>query len=176
MLAVSWVAAARGATTQAIADARQAADFAHTRGQLAREVVCLQTATQYGDKSTAARLMTLKNLVKAPVSMRLPHMPWHWPPRTAMRCARCRRNEPGRARSGAASSDHGARTRSHLTGRTGTAESTDRRHTRHFGTNRRGPHLSGLPPPRRHGTRRVGRPPHRIRFSRGFLVAWSGIE
>jgi DNA-binding CsgD family transcriptional regulator len=66
LLAGAWVAAARGAVTSAIATARNAADYARTHSQLAREVMCLQTATQFGDKNTAARLKELTGLVEGP--------------------------------------------------------------------------------------------------------------
>jgi DNA-binding CsgD family transcriptional regulator len=66
LLAASWVAAAQGAVTPAIATARQAADFARDHGQLTREVMCLQTATQFGDKRTLTRLEELKTMVDGP--------------------------------------------------------------------------------------------------------------
>lgn len=66
LLAAAWVAAARGAVSPAIAHARQAAQFARSHGQLAREVMSLQTATHFGDKTTAARLVQLCDLVEGP--------------------------------------------------------------------------------------------------------------
>jgi DNA-binding CsgD family transcriptional regulator len=66
VLAGAWVAAARGAITAAIDGARTAADFARTHGQLAREVMCLQAATHFGDKTTAARLLELAHVVEGP--------------------------------------------------------------------------------------------------------------
>jgi DNA-binding CsgD family transcriptional regulator len=66
LLAAAWVAAARGRTSQARAMARRAAEFACTHGQHAREVVCLQTAIQFGDQHTAARLAELAELVNGP--------------------------------------------------------------------------------------------------------------
>jgi len=66
LLAAAWVEAARGAVTRAVVTARQAAQFAHTRGQLAREVMALQTATHFGDKTAVARLGELKELVEGP--------------------------------------------------------------------------------------------------------------
>jgi DNA-binding CsgD family transcriptional regulator len=64
LLAAAWVAAARGAVSQAIVNARQAAEFARSHGQLAREVMSLQTATHFGDKTTAARLCQLRDQVE----------------------------------------------------------------------------------------------------------------
>jgi DNA-binding CsgD family transcriptional regulator len=66
LLALAWAAAARGAVTHAIAHARQAAQFAHDHGQLAREVMSLQVATHFGDKTTAHRLGKLCALVEGP--------------------------------------------------------------------------------------------------------------
>jgi DNA-binding CsgD family transcriptional regulator len=66
LLAAAWVAAARGAVSRAIAHARQAAQFARSHGQLAREVMSLQTATHFGDKTTAGRLVQLCDLVEGP--------------------------------------------------------------------------------------------------------------
>jgi len=65
-LAVAWVAAARGRTSQAQALAREAAEFARTHGQHGREVVCLQAAIQFGDRYTADRLAELTDLVEGP--------------------------------------------------------------------------------------------------------------
>jgi DNA-binding CsgD family transcriptional regulator len=66
LLAAAWVEAARGAVSRAVANARQAAEFAQTHGQLAREVMSLQTATHFGDKTTLARLRELKEHVEGP--------------------------------------------------------------------------------------------------------------
>jgi DNA-binding CsgD family transcriptional regulator len=66
LLAAAWVAAAQGAVSPAIATAREAAEFAREHGQLVREVMCLQTATQFGDKHQAARLADLSALVEGP--------------------------------------------------------------------------------------------------------------
>lgn len=63
LLAAAWVAAARGHTSAARALASEAAEFARTHGQHAREVVCLQAAIQFGDLHTAARLAELTELV-----------------------------------------------------------------------------------------------------------------
>ncbi len=63
LVAAAWLAAARGHISEAQALARQAARFARSHGQHAREVVCLQTAIQFGDQHTAARLAELAQLV-----------------------------------------------------------------------------------------------------------------
>jgi DNA-binding CsgD family transcriptional regulator len=64
LLATAWVAAARGAVSQAITLARQSAEFARAHGQLTREVMSLQTATHFGDKTTPTRLRELRDLVE----------------------------------------------------------------------------------------------------------------
>lgn len=66
LLAAAWVSAAQGAVRPAIEIARQAAAYARERGQFAREVLCLQTATQFGDRQTAGRLAELAHLVEGP--------------------------------------------------------------------------------------------------------------
>jgi len=66
LLAAAWVAAARGRTSQARDLARDAAEFACTHGQYAREVVSLQAALQFGDQHTATRLAELAELVEGP--------------------------------------------------------------------------------------------------------------
>lgn len=67
LLAAAWVvAAAHGRTSQARDLARDAAEFACTHGQRAREVVCLQAAIQFGDLHTADRLAELAALVDGP--------------------------------------------------------------------------------------------------------------
>ena len=63
MLATAWVSAAAGAVTRAIAEARSAAVTAALRGQPAREVLCLQTATRFGDTTTVTRLGELIGVV-----------------------------------------------------------------------------------------------------------------
>ncbi|RZL85278.1 MAG: LuxR family transcriptional regulator [Rhodococcus sp. (in: high G+C Gram-positive bacteria)] len=65
-LAEAWASAAEGALHDAISTAQCAADTARARGQLANEVLCLQTATQFGDISTAQRLAKLVNEVDGP--------------------------------------------------------------------------------------------------------------
>ncbi len=67
LLASAWVAAARGRTTEAIALADEAAEFAHSHGQRAREVLCLQTALQLGSKDYhRERLAELSALLETP--------------------------------------------------------------------------------------------------------------
>jgi DNA-binding CsgD family transcriptional regulator len=63
MLATAWVSASSGAVTRAIGEARSAAVTAASRGQPAREVLCLQTATRFGDTTTVARLGELVRVV-----------------------------------------------------------------------------------------------------------------
>jgi len=66
LLATAWLAAARGAVTPAIAAARHAAGYARDHDQFAREVLCLQTAVQFGDKRSAGRLLELQGIVEGP--------------------------------------------------------------------------------------------------------------
>lgn len=66
LLASAWVSAARGRVSQACEIASSAADFARTHGQLAREVLCLQTSVQFGDPSGACRLDELAARVEGP--------------------------------------------------------------------------------------------------------------
>lgn len=66
LIATAWLAAARGAVTPAIAAARTAAAYARDHDQFAREVLCLQTAAQFGDKRSAARLVELQDVVDGP--------------------------------------------------------------------------------------------------------------
>jgi DNA-binding CsgD family transcriptional regulator len=66
LLAAAWVAAARGRASQARDLAGEAAEFARTHGQHAREVVSLQAAIQFGDQHTAARLAELAEVVDGP--------------------------------------------------------------------------------------------------------------
>jgi DNA-binding NarL/FixJ family response regulator len=70
MLATAWISAATGAVTRGIGEARSAAVTAASRGQPAREVFCLQTATRFGDTTTVTRLDELVRVVggaRAPV-------------------------------------------------------------------------------------------------------------
>ena len=58
-IAEAWTCAAEGAMSQAISIVRDAAAKESERGRPAWEVVLLQTATQFGDHTTAARLAEL---------------------------------------------------------------------------------------------------------------------
>jgi DNA-binding CsgD family transcriptional regulator/tetratricopeptide (TPR) repeat protein len=65
-LARAWLAAGQGAVTEAITMMLTAAENAAAKGQFAAEVVCLQTAVQFGDLSGASRLSELESLVEGP--------------------------------------------------------------------------------------------------------------
>ena len=65
-MAKAWVAACQGAVSEAIATVLAAAETARDNGQFAAEVMCLQTATQFGDGSTARRLRELEAIVEGP--------------------------------------------------------------------------------------------------------------
>jgi DNA-binding CsgD family transcriptional regulator len=65
-LARAWVAASQGAVSEAINTLLSAAERAKETGRYAAEVLCLQTATQFGDRTAAARLRELKSIVEGP--------------------------------------------------------------------------------------------------------------
>src|SRR6201997_83067 len=65
-LARAWVAAGQGAVSEAITVLLSAAERASAKGQFAAEVVCLQTATQFGDSSGSVRLRDLEAIVEGP--------------------------------------------------------------------------------------------------------------
>jgi DNA-binding CsgD family transcriptional regulator len=65
-IAQAWVAACQGAVSQAVGIILSAAETARTAGQFAAEVVCLQTATQFGDSRHASRLGELAAIVQGP--------------------------------------------------------------------------------------------------------------
>ena len=65
-LARAWVAGSQGAVGEAIIILRSAAERAAANGQFAAEVVCLQTATQFGDRCNAPRLRELEASVEGP--------------------------------------------------------------------------------------------------------------
>jgi hypothetical protein len=65
-LARAWVAAARGIISEAIIFTLSAAQTARANGQYAAEVMCLQTATQFGDRTSAPRLGALTAVVEGP--------------------------------------------------------------------------------------------------------------
>ncbi|OMC32533.1 helix-turn-helix transcriptional regulator [Mycobacterium sp. GA-1841] len=62
----AWVAATQGAVSEAVEIVLDAADTAAGNGQLAAEVLCLQTAAQFGDHSRTRRLDELTGLVEGP--------------------------------------------------------------------------------------------------------------
>lgn len=63
-LAQAWVAAGQGAVSEAISVVLSAAERARATGQFAAEVFCLQTATQFGDRSGGSRLRELEAIVE----------------------------------------------------------------------------------------------------------------
>jgi DNA-binding CsgD family transcriptional regulator len=65
-LARAWLSAGQGAVTEAIGTLLSAAKTAASKGQFAAEVVCLQTAVQFGDHSVAPRLTELVSMVEGP--------------------------------------------------------------------------------------------------------------
>lgn len=66
LLAEAWVASARGRSSEAVALAVEAADFAREHGQHAREALALQEAIQFGDNSHGGRLCELAGIVEGP--------------------------------------------------------------------------------------------------------------
>lgn len=66
LIAQAWVAAARHQIDDARRFARDAAEFARSHGQIAREVLYLQTAAQFGDVSESQRLAELSTMVQGP--------------------------------------------------------------------------------------------------------------
>ncbi len=65
-LARAWLAAGQGAVSEGVAILLSAAERAGANGQFAAEVICLQTATQFGDRSGAPRLRELEAIVEGP--------------------------------------------------------------------------------------------------------------
>lgn len=65
-IAQAWVSACQGAVSEAIDIVVDAARSARARGQYAAEVLCWQTATQFGDSSGAPRLHELAATVEGP--------------------------------------------------------------------------------------------------------------
>lgn len=61
-----WVAAAQGRLFEAVALVGEAVDFACAHGQFAREVMALQAAIQFGDRSRVDRLNELSSVVQGP--------------------------------------------------------------------------------------------------------------
>lgn len=65
-LARAWVCAGQGAVSEAIGIVLAAAERAGQTGRFAAEVLCRQTATQFGDGSSGPRLRELQSLVEGP--------------------------------------------------------------------------------------------------------------
>jgi DNA-binding CsgD family transcriptional regulator len=65
-LARAWVAACKGAVSEATKILLSAAETARDNGQFAAEVMCLQTATQFGDRSCLPRLHELAAIAEGP--------------------------------------------------------------------------------------------------------------
>jgi DNA-binding CsgD family transcriptional regulator len=65
-LARAWLSASEGAVSEAIALLLAAAQRAAAKGRFAAEVMCLQTATQFGDRSGTPRLRELEGIVEGP--------------------------------------------------------------------------------------------------------------
>jgi DNA-binding CsgD family transcriptional regulator len=65
-IARAWVAAAQGAVTEALSILSVEAQKARQHGQFAIEVLILQTATQFGDRSNGSRLHELAGIVEGP--------------------------------------------------------------------------------------------------------------
>jgi DNA-binding CsgD family transcriptional regulator len=65
-LARAWVAAGQGAVSEAIDILLSATERAGANGEFAAEVICLQTAAQFGDHSGAHRLQELESIVEGP--------------------------------------------------------------------------------------------------------------
>ncbi|OBI78871.1 helix-turn-helix transcriptional regulator [Mycobacterium asiaticum] len=65
-LARAWVCAGQGAVSQAITILSDGAEDARAKGQFAAEVLCLQTAAQFGDRSGTARLREVECVVEGP--------------------------------------------------------------------------------------------------------------
>jgi DNA-binding CsgD family transcriptional regulator len=60
------VVAGQGGVSEAIRDLLSAAERAAAKGQFAAEVLCLQTATQFGDRTGVPRLHELESIVEGP--------------------------------------------------------------------------------------------------------------
>jgi DNA-binding CsgD family transcriptional regulator len=65
-IAKAWLAAAQGAISEAIVISLAAAETARSNRQFAPEVMCLQTATQFGERSCGPRLRELAAIVEGP--------------------------------------------------------------------------------------------------------------
>ncbi|MFG1933583.1 LuxR C-terminal-related transcriptional regulator [Mycobacterium sp. NPDC048908] len=65
-IARAWVAAAQEAVSTAVGESVTGAETARRNAQFGAEVMCLQTATQFGDCSHGPRLSELANIVEGP--------------------------------------------------------------------------------------------------------------
>jgi len=65
-IAKAWVSAGQGAVSEAVTMLLTAAETARANGQFAPEVMCLQTAVQFGESSCGPRLRELKAIVEGP--------------------------------------------------------------------------------------------------------------
>lgn len=65
-IAHAWLAAGQGAVSEAITMLLSAAQRAGNIGRFGAEVLCLQTATQFGDRTSAHRLHELESIVEGP--------------------------------------------------------------------------------------------------------------
>jgi DNA-binding CsgD family transcriptional regulator len=65
-LARAWVAGGQGAISEAIGILRSAAEMAAANRSFAAEVMCLQAAVQFGDRTCAPRLGELEAIVEGP--------------------------------------------------------------------------------------------------------------
>ena len=65
-LAKAWVAASQGAVSEAIAIVSTVAETSRAAGRFAEEVMCLQTAAQFGDQTGGPRLRELESIVEGP--------------------------------------------------------------------------------------------------------------
>jgi DNA-binding CsgD family transcriptional regulator len=65
-LALAWVAASQGAVSEGIRVLLGAAERSRAKGQFAAEVMCLQTATQFGYRDGGPRLRELERIVEGP--------------------------------------------------------------------------------------------------------------
>jgi hypothetical protein len=173
-LARAWVSASEGAVSEAITTLTSAAERAAANGSFAAEVMCLQTATQFGDRSGAARLRELEGLVEGPRvglaarfagalrdgdAAELPQRPARRGPRLldaggGTGSAMWRRQHPGASSVRRAITAHGTRTRDrHVDGRR-TVQPRDRRAPDAFPSHRRKPHLPGHVEDGNHQSRR----------------------
>ncbi|MDF2826185.1 MAG: response regulator receiver protein, partial [Mycobacterium sp.] len=66
LLSLAWVHAAGGVVSEAIAVVRESADTLASQGRCGAEVLALQAATQFGDRTTVDRLTELADHVQGP--------------------------------------------------------------------------------------------------------------